>query len=571
LKDVTEATFSDIITPARTQFVVPIWQRTYSWEDQQWNDLWGDLLDLYERTHRGEQAQHFMGPIVVKTAEHKVGGITRWVIIDGQQRLTTMLLLCALIRDTAKIIGNVDLVSEIEGQFLYNQYARKAEDRPKLRPTEGDSKFFDQIANGQGAATLNENSLLHNAYSHFSDFFENDKSKFEIEGMFECIRALKLVTIRLEETDNPNRIFETLNFRGKDLAQSDLIRNFFMMSIRDSAKADETYAQIWFPMQQALGGDTLERAKNLETYLRHYSVMKNQEFVKEDRVYFRIREPLKNSKEDEVIAELKTIGEYSKFYEKLLFPNREKNLDLKRGFERLNRLKIYVHYPFTLKVYKGFASGKIHIDDFIAILRTLESFLVRRILARAPTHSLNRYFADLCKLQEENISHSFDVELASKKEWTAQYWPSDSDFIEQFLRLPIYKLSMEKCRFVLESLEESLKHPEPVRLDNLEIEHIMPETLNDDWKSYLGKEWKNIHDDYLHTFGNLTLIAPLPNESIKNKLFQDKKNEWYSKSNIGLTKELNEKWSEWKHGQISERAKMLAARAVSIWPRPEQT
>jgi len=511
-----------------------------------------------------------MGAIVLKTLEQKVGGITRWVIIDGQQRLTTLLLVCALIRDKAKVEGIGDLVKEIEGHLLFNEYAKKIEDKPKLRPTEADRKFFDLILNGEPLSVPDSySSQLHAAYMYFENAFKNDKDKFEMEELLDCIRALKMVTIRLEEEDNPNRIFETLNFRGKELAQSDLVRNYFMMSIKDAAKADQIYTDIWFPMQQALGQNTLERIENLETFLRHYIVMINHRIVRENKVYSEMRERLKNSDEEQAISELKDISAYSRFYERLLYPDREDNLEIRKGINRLNKLKVGVHYPFLLKMYDGFNSGKISKEDFCTVLKTIESYVVRRFFQRLPTHSLNRLFAELCKLPETDIAVALQNELADKESWTAQYWPRDDKFKEQFRSVPIYKISLEKCRFVLETLEEAFKHPEEVKLDNLWIEHIMPETLDEKWQTYLGANWKDTHNNYLHTISNLTLIAPSPNQSIQNMLFSEKKKEWYVHSNISLTKEIKERWNDWRENEILERAKVLAERAAKIWPRPE--
>ena len=447
---------------------------------------------------------------------------------------------------------------------------KKIEDKPKLTLTEADRKVFDLIMTGQPLSGTEANSQLHLAYEFFKTAFEFEHNKFTAEGLLDCIRTLKMVTIRLEESDNPNRIFETLNFRGKELAQSDLVRNFFMMSIVTPAKTNEVYAQIWFPMQQALGLNTLERIENLETFLRHYVVMKGQMVIKENRIYPEIRGPLKNANQDQIILELKEISEYSKFYEKLLFPSRELNLNIRRGIERINRLKVGVQYPFLIKVYKGFSTGTISEEDFCHILRTLESYIIRRTFSRLPTHSLNRLFADLCSLNYAGISKKLESTLTSKKEWAAQYWPSDTDFKQQFGTLPIYKISSDKCRFILETLEEDFNHPEPVKLDGLWIEHIMPETFDASWQNYLGKEWKRIQETYLHTMGNLTLIAASPNESIQNKLFLEKKKEWYSVTNISLTKEINTKWSEWKENDIRQRAAILADRAVKIWPRSNE-
>jgi uncharacterized protein with ParB-like and HNH nuclease domain len=567
LKDVTEASFNDIITPARIQFIIPIWQRTYNWEPQQWRDLWEDIMDLNEKLRNGETAQHFMGPIVLKTQEQKVGGITKLVLIDGQQRLTTLLLICALIRDRAK--DNPSLITEIESDFLFNAHAKRSEDKPKLCPTEADAKYFDLIMTGKPLPE-GDYSQLHAAYDFFESAFEHDAARFDFDGLLDCIRGLRMVTIRLEESDNPNRIFETLNFRGKELAQSDLVRNFFMMSIREPSKVDEIYKQVWFPMQQNLGRNTLERIENLETFLRHYVVMRDQGFIKEDETYSKIRNPLKNSTEAQIVSELSSVSEYSKFYEKLLYPDRESNLNIKKGIDSLNRLKIGVHYPFLLKVYKAFAVGTVTEENFCAILKTIESYIIRRFFSKLPTHSLNRLFAELCKLPKVDMDTALTKSLEEKGNWTAQYWPKDKEFKEQFHTLPLYKMSLDRCRFVLETLEEDFQHPEPVVFDNLWIEHIMPNTLDTNWQTYLGENWKSIHDNYVHTIGNLTLIAASPNESIQNGSFLDKKKDWYSLSNISLTKEINQKWAEWKMPEIVERANLLADRAIRIWPRPEE-
>jgi len=522
MKDVAEATFNAIISQSRIQFVIPIWQRLYSWEQEHWEDLWEDLMYQYEKLQKGEAVVHFLGPIVVKTVEEKVGQITRRMLIDGQQRMTTLLLICALIRDIARTEGKSNLADEVESHLLFNEYAKEIEDRFKLCPTEADRKVFNMIINGDSVGAVLDGSQLAYAQDFFKDKLESFKDKYNIEVLLDCLRALKMVTIRLEEGDNPNRIFETLNFRGKELAQSDLVRNHFMMAIRDENKANQIYSDIWFPMQQSLGFGTLERIENMEIFLRHYMVMINHNVVKKDKVYTEIRNRIKYSSEDEVISELKSISNYSKYYGRLLYTSREEELDVRRGIDRLNKLRVGVHYPLLLKVYNGVNNGKISTDDFCFVLRIIESFLVRRIFQRLPTNSLNRLFADLCKLSEEDIVDSLQNELASKKSWMTQYWPTDDDFKEKLRTVPIYSISSWRCRFVLETLEEEFKHPEKVELSNLWIEHVMPETLDEEWKNYLGEDWGSIHSTYVHTIGNLTLIAPSPNESISNKQFLEK-------------------------------------------------
>ena len=198
MKDVTEASFNAIMSPSRIQFVIPIWQRTYSWEPAQWQDLWEDLMDLYEKLRKNEPANHFLGPIVLKTVEEKVGEITRRVIIDGQQRLATLLTLCALIRDKARGNGDNQLGEEINNHLLFNEYAKKVEDKPKFCPSEADEKTFSKILNAEGSE-LGKDSQLSVAYEFFERLFKKEKDRFDLEGLLDCIRALKMVTIRLEE------------------------------------------------------------------------------------------------------------------------------------------------------------------------------------------------------------------------------------------------------------------------------------------------------------------------------------------------------------------------------------
>jgi uncharacterized protein with ParB-like and HNH nuclease domain len=567
--DVGESSFNEIISQARTQFIVPVWQRLYSWDQKEWTDLWQDLLNLYDRLHTGEPAEHFMGAIVVKTIEEKVGEITRRILIDGQQRLTTLLLICALIRDIVKAEGNDNLANEIEDSLLFNKYAKRTEDKPKLCPTEADLKVFDLAIHGGGLEGLDVGSQIISAYTFFKDLLERNKGKYNPEGLLNSIRKFKIVTIRLDEKDNPNRIFETLNYRGKELSQSDLIRNYFMMAIKDLSKADQNYKNIWFPMQQSLGSYTLERMKNLEAFLRHYIVMLKHETINENKVYAEMQGRLKHSEENQVISELNTIRKYSYYYERLLYPSREKDSDISKGLIRLKKLKVGVHYPFLLKVYHGFNNGLISKDEFCIILKTIESYIVRRFFQRLPTNALNKLFASLCELPETDIIGLLQRELAIKRSWSTQYWPRDDEFKENVRTRPIYSISPERCRFVLETFEEEFMHPEGVKLDSLWIEHVMPETLNEKWQTYLGSNWRNIYNNYVHTIGNLSLIAPSPDISISNDLFSEKKKEWYSVSNVSLTKEINQKWNEWTEKEIQDKAHILAERAVKIWPRPE--
>ena len=539
----------------------------YAWERKEWTDLWEDIWAVYEKQAKGEAAEHFLGPVVLKTLEEKVGEITRWIIIDGQQRVTTLLLILAVIRNRAKREGNDVLAKQIEEHFLYNTEASKNDDKPKLRLTKADRDTFEQIVKGEDPTSSDASQLIP-AYAYFTKLLETLSDKYDLPKLFDVIRQLRLVTMRLDDKDNPNRIFETLNYRGKELVQSDLVRNLFMMSIKDENRAERAYNDIWFPMERGFGIKTEEQSRNLELFLRHFLTMTKSTTVKEADVYAEVRERVKNADENQTLSELENISRYAGYHQRLLFPDRVHEPRIAEGLRRLNEFEITVHYPFAMKVYHAYDSGVVSFDDFISILQTIESYLVRRYFLRLPTNALNKLFGSLCGLPDEGLSSSLVKELVAKESRSAQYWPTDSEFKESFLSFPIYQESDWRCRFILESLEKSFNHPEPIQFEPLTIEHILPEKITNEWKSYLGDNWQRTFDRYVHTIANLTLIAGPPNSSLQQALYTDKKEKWYKKSNVELTKQLALDWNEWKDKDIENRAGVLADRALGIWKRP---
>jgi hypothetical protein len=342
-----------------------------------------------------------------------------------------------------------------------------------------------------------------------------------------------------------------------------------MMTVRDEGRTLELYSSLWLPMQQSLGSSTKERLKNLEEFLRHYVVMTLEDFVKEDQVYEEFQKRLRFKNEDERISELRALKKYSGYYGRLLYPEREPNSRIRKGIDRLNKLSVGVAYPFLLKAYTWYerSDPTISGSEFCEILTTIESFVVRRLFHKLPTHSLNRVFASLCTLDSKDLSHSLSKRLASKQSWQAQYWPKDEDFRQDIETFDLYA-KPGTCKFILGSLEESIGHPEPVKLNHLTIEHIMPEKLSEAWRGYLGLHAEEIHSSRVHTLPNLTLVAGPPNSGLQNLLFEKKRTKWYTKSNVSLTKEVARKWKSWKESQMKERASLLTERAMALWPYP---
>ncbi len=562
--------FKDIMSGLKMQYRVPIWQRLYAWDEKDWHDLWYDLMKVYNAQDSSNSLRHYLGAIVFKVTDERAGGMTRRIIIDGQQRVTTLLLLLIAIRDRVKGVGdgeNSSLARTIDDNYIFNSDARSPDDKFRLVLTRSDNEDFRAIANGNTPDNA-EASNIFKAHRFFSVQIKYTEGPLDLEKLLDVISGLEFTSVALEQSDDPNRIFETLNYRGKDLTQSDLVRNLFMMSIRDPNKAQEAYENFWFPMEKELGTNNKERSAHLVKFFSDYVNMVRKTTVKYEDIYPEIKRILENKSDKEVETELKTIKEYADLYQLILYPERESDEALQKSLQSLDRLYMTVHYPFLLKAFRAYRNEKLTRDSLISIIKTIESYAIRRYFLKEPTNSLNKLFSSLCELDDSSLLSSFTDALASRDSNDNLYWPSDEEFEEAFLVYPIYSKKPWLSKVVLDDLEKSFSHPEPIQLEKLTIEHIMPEALNDTWKDYLGHDWKDIFEEFDHTIGNLTLIGAIPNSTIQQELLEKKKKEWYQYSNVELTKEINEKWNEWKREQIIERGKLLAERAKQIWKRP---
>lgn len=562
--------FKDIMSGLKMQYRVPIWQRLYAWGEKDWNDLWYDLMKVYNAQDGSNSLRHYLGAIVFKVTDERAGGMTRRIIIDGQQRVTTLVLSLIAIRDRVNRVDdgeNSSLAKTIDDNYIFNSDARSPDDKFRLVLTRSDNEDFRTIANGNTPDNA-EASNIFKAYSFFSDQIESVEHSLDLEKLLDVISGLEFTSVSLEQSDDPNKIFETLNYRGKDLTQSDLVRNLFMMSIRDANKAHEAYENFWFPMENELGTNNKERSEHLEEFFTDYVNMVRKATVKYEDIYSEVKKTLENKSDTEVETELKAIKEYADLYQLILYPERESNEALQKSLQSLDRIHMTVHYPFLLKSFKAYKNEKLTPDGLISIVRTIESYAVRRYFLKEPTNSLNKLFSSLCDLDDNTLLSSFTDALASRDSNDNLYWPSNEKFEEAFLVYPIYNKKPWLSKLVLDDLEKSFSHPEPIQLEDLTIEHIMPETLDDTWKDYLGQDWKDIFEKFDHTIGNLTLIGSIPNSTIQQELLEKKEEDWYQYSNVELTKEINGKWDEWKREQIIERGKLLAERAKQIWKRP---
>ncbi|WP_271255089.1 DUF262 domain-containing protein [Pseudanabaena sp. Chao 1811] len=525
------------------QYVVPLFQRPYSWKKSEWQMLWDDLIELSESDN---PRTHFMGSIVTIPTTSIPEGVSKYLLIDGQQRLTTIFILLCAIRDRAKETKDEELVAEINNTILVNPY-KKGLDYYKLQPTQIDREVFHKLIRAESEVNSSEiqecyNFFLRKIRQNLADIYKIHKI---------ICNNLSIVSVVLSTEDDPYLVFESLNAKGRALTQADLIRNYFFMRIH-SDNQESIYKQYWQPMETLLGAGLTE-------FIRHY-LTKDTIDVKQNEIYLQIKEKIK---QDDALPHLQDLHKFADYYSRLLNPELENNPKIRKYLKRIDRLEVATVYPFLLNCYEEWIQNKISEDEFISVFQTLENFILRRFVCDVQTRGLNRIFALLYSqiIKDPNVTSGSFVERL-KIILQSKDYPKDSSFKERLLDVKLYGSNRtEKAKLILESLEESFQHKEQVDLSKVSIEHIMPQTLNNWWKDHLGEDWSITHDLFLHSLGNLTLTAY--NSELSNSDFITKRNE-YKKSHLELNKYF-EKCDVWKRETIETRADYLANRIIEIW------
>lgn len=543
-----EAKLKDILE-GNKQYIVPLFQRTYSWDRREWEIFWKDLFELYESNN---SRSHFIGSIVnmpITTPPQE--GVNKYLLIDGQQRLTTIFILLSLLRDQSETKGYHNTAEEIKNTFIVNQYKNGLE-YYKLIPTQCDRKIYEKVINSQ---PLDDSHPISKAYRFFEKKIK--LTNIDIKGIMSSLtNYLSIVSIVLSDNDNPYLVFESLNAKGRALTQADLIRNYFFMRIPNNNhnSQDTIYNLYWKPMEELL-------KDKLTEFIRHF-LMKDGLIIKENDIYYILKEKIHQKDQNAVVDYLITLSKYSRYYDKLLNPTQEKNDEIKKLLKELNQIEVTTSYPLLLNFYNDYEENQISLKDFIEILKILENYLVRRFICNYPTNALNKIFPTVYTQIKRSFSNILIEGL--KKILGSKGYPKDVELQSRFNDAKMYgsESKTSKTKLILEKIEESYEHKEPVPFDNLTIEHIMPQTLTDWWKNHLGEEWATIHDLYLNVIGNLTLTAYNP--ELSNANFEEKK-QIYLNSHLELNKYFN-KVSSWKREDIEKRSACLSEIALEIWP-----
>ncbi|GAA8306360.1 DUF262 and DUF1524 domain-containing protein [Helicobacter pylori] len=537
----------------KNQLVIPIYQRLYSWEKEQCKQLWDDIIKI---GGNDKMDGHFIGSIL-----YVLDGITHsdnaLLIIDGQQRLTTITLLLTALRDH---LNDEDKRKEIEDHYLINS-DKDGDKKFRLILSESDRDTLLSLIDKDRRKPSEPSSKIVENFKLFEEWIRKNTNK--LETIFKGLEKLMIVEIALEkEKDDPQLIFESMNSKGIELTQTDLIRNYIIMET-EAEKQEGFYNKYWRAMEE----DFKQNEKWFDRFVRHYLTIKTREIPNINKVYVAFKH-YQQERGIETEALLQDLQKYCGYFCQIVF-KKEADKDLNKALGFLVDLEMDVIYPLLLELYSDYSDGVLSKQDFIPIIALIESYLFRRAVCGLGTNSLNKVFPSFTKhIQKDEYFKSLKAHFSYLTE--KQRFPNNDEFKDCFITIDFYKKFKKKTKCFLERLENFGDTKEPVDTQKCTTEHIMPQKLTEEteeWKKDLGENFQEIHDKYLHTIGNLTLTGY--NSDYRNKSFQEKQGmeKGFKNSPLRLNKSLGglESFGE---KEIEKRASDLADWALKIWTYP---
>lgn len=563
-----ETTLNKLLNTSR-QFIVPIFQRNYSWQKSQYEQLWFDIL---RASKFKEKQNHFIGSIVYIDMGTPAGRPQQLLLIDGQQRLTTIsILLCAIKDYVQKFNLETKLINlaKIKNQFLYNS-DEIDEDRYKLLLNVQDKETYIKLIDNTIFTVNKPATNIIKCYEFFYERIEDFIKQYgQIDEIYAGIFKLSLVSISLDkDIDNPQMIFESMNSTGKDLSQTDLLRNYLLMDLTPE-KQTRLYKTYWKPMEELFGEDIYKNDVNkFDYFIRDFLTLKSDTgyICKINNVYENFkRYYLDNNCEKFVV--LKDLFTYAKYYA-CIDLLQEKDDELKLYWQEFKKLDSHVVYPFLLKLYDDYSCQILIKEDFKKILQVVISYLWRRAICEIPTNSLSKTFATLYQaVDKDDYVNSIIKAFVFKSSY--KRFSSDYEVREKLQTKDIYHFRLRK--YLLEALE-NYYHKEPIDLNtaNYTIEHIMPQNIehNLSWQQMLGEDWQEVHSLYLHSLGNLTITGY--NAEMSNKSFVEKVNgeSGFKHSHLKLSESIAQ-CDVWNKKAIQRRTNILTDIILKIWKYPE--
>ena len=564
----TEAKLLDFLKKS-PQFVIPIYQRTYSWTEKECRQLWDDIV----RCGSSEKiAVHFVGSIVyVESGLSQVTHQAPLLVIDGQQRLTTVSLLLAAL---AKAVAEAEPFDGFSQRKIKNYYLLNPEETGerhfKLLLSQTDKASLTAIV-GDGEQPQQPSLRIAANFESFNKWIA--EGKVELATVCRGLAKLVVVDIALtRDQDNPQLIFESMNSTGKELSQADLIRNFILMGLEPVLQT-KLYEQFWRPMELDFGQEAY--GTHFDGFMRHYLTVMTGEIPNINAVYDAFKGHARTSRADfpddksHIESLVREIRDYARHFCAMALGS-EPDADLKLAFHDLRELKVDVAYPFLLELYRDYKADLLSKSDLLSSVRLVEAYVFRRAICAIPTNSMNKTFATFTKaLKKDRYLESIQAHFLGLPSY--RRFPSDDEFHRDFQTRDVYNFRSRS--YWLRRLE-NFGRKERVAVDEYTIEHILPqnENLSPKWREALGEEWQRIQQTWLHTLGNLTLTAY--NSDYSDRAFTEKRDmpdapeKGLKQSPLKLNQGLGilETWNE---ATIKSRAGKLAEMGVGVWLAPK--
>lgn len=562
-----ETLFADLVQGRAQQFQVPLYQRTYSWTEKHLKQLWSDILEQAGLLESGNKAStHFLGSVVLAPSPQNEATFPRWLVVDGQQRLTTLSLALAAIRDHVADT-QPDEAERIDEQYLINKW-KSGDDHLRLLPTQADRPHFAAHVRGPLTGRTAGGGVA-TAYGFFRRKLVEADDPAAPQDVFRIEQAitsrLTLVAVTAERGDNVHRIFESLNNTGLKLSQADLLRNYLFMRL--GTRGEHVYETYWLPLQDSLGNDELEQLMWLHLVLDGDDRVRRQDLYAAQQKRFEDT----TTGEPEIEAYIRELHRRGAHFRRLLHPGEEPDPAVRAVLRRLDAWQAAVTYPALMLLLDRRERGELDSAETARAMAYIESFLVRRTICRVPTNNLNRIFQAVPGQLPLDVPVTEGLHRLLSAE--NRFWPDDAELRHKIRTAPFYQYGRwQQRKLVLQRLEESYGHPEPVDFTTaqLTVEHVMPQSPGDEWLRALGEEAaddetaEELHARLQHTLGNLTLTAV--NSELSNHPFE-RKQDLLRGSHLEMNRRIaaTERWGE---REILARADELADRAIGLWPAP---
>ncbi|MBR2208868.1 MAG: DUF262 domain-containing protein [Synergistaceae bacterium] len=539
------------ILNANMQFVLPIYQQHYCWEKEQCNQLWKDIV----RMQKDRRNNHFIGSIV------NIDDINnKFTLIDGQQRMTTFTLILIVLRDYAR--SNPD--SGIDAAEIENKYLRNNDASCKLILTGGDEDILINLVSGKADSYLQRNSsnnqedeevaipkLIVNYKFFKQKIVEARNPELTPKQVYEALGKLKIVNIKLGNDDDPQAIFESLNSSGKDLSKSDLIRNFVLMSL-DRRTMTRIYNNYWSKMEE-LFGDSEKNTTLMDDFFKDYITMYMANIPNEEQLYETFKTWFYDTTRPEnvtVSTICSDIYKKAQDYTNIIFA-RHTDTEFQSVYSEIRELKMEVSYPFLLKIHADFRRGVISKEQLLQIMYMCISYVVRRDVCSLSSNSMNQTFARLRRrINAQNYVESIKTAFSELRD--NQRFPNNQEFFDKFVSCKL--VSKQRCKYILGMLENFDRDiNDSINPKNFRVERVMPETLLPRWAEELGANAYGLHERYVDTIANLTIVEPKL-EIIDNS-FIDKKH-GLRNSQLKLNSYIYEQHS-WTQDTLVNRKNLL--------------